>query len=372
MSPHTMREWLFEDIPWLDGARAEHDRFCDLMRARGVVVHYLGDLLREALVDRRARADVLRSLRPVRDRPNQVPTSLIDLVVEGDPDCLARALVGDRDGAEVTGGPHGPALTSLPNLLFQRDVSSWIHSRVSVHRLASSVRARESSVLDLVYRYHPMFAADGQVLSGGVPLGGVPADEAGGGSVEGGDVLVAGRGTVVCGVGERSSPVGVEALAKDLFAAGEVSEVLAVLLPRARATMHLDTVITMVDRDAFLISPQLPVRLRAYRLRPASTGVEIEEIADLFGTLARSLELDPLRLLRPPLDRASAEREQWSSGANVLAVAPGVVIAYERNTLTNAYLADQGVDLLAVPGSELSRGRGGPHCLTCPISRDPI
>ncbi|MGZ4639933.1 MAG: arginine deiminase family protein, partial [Actinomycetes bacterium] len=189
---------------------------------------------------------------------------------------------------------------------------------------------------------------------------------------EGGDILVIGNGAVMVGMGERTTAQGIEALAKGWFAGGEVDRVIAVELPRRRAFMHLDTAMTMVDRDAFSVFPYLPDTLRSFTLTPLGTGgdYKVEENAELFPVVAEALGVSRLRVLRTPIDRMGAQREQWEDGNNFLAVAPGVVLGYERNTTTNRYLGDEGIQVVPVAGSELGRGRGGPRCMTCPIERE--
>jgi arginine deiminase len=234
--------------------------------------------------------------------------------------------------------------------------------------MAKPARKRETINSRIIYNFHPMFRDRGlRFLYGNDALAHDPA------TIEGGDITVIGHRAVMIGVGERSTPQGVESLSRALFAAGTVDRVIAVELPRERAFMHLDTAMTMVDQDAFSLFPYLPQELRSFTLTAVGEGGEfkIEENADLFRVLADALSVDRVRVLRTPIDRRGAEREQWDDGNNFLAVSPGVVLGYERNTTTNDYLATQGIEVIPVRGSELGRGRGGPRCMTCPIERDP-
>ncbi|MFC7405419.1 arginine deiminase [Georgenia alba] len=384
LTPQTMDDLLFDDLIWVRRAQEEHDEFCAALVGAGAEVLQLADLLRETLAVAQARAFVLDHTFDERVHgPAATPVLRATAEALGDAD-LTELLIGGMTKRELLErtdeprsvvlhalGPDDLVVAPLPNHLFTRDASCWVYGGVAVNSMRMPARIRESVAYEAIYRWHPRFAgAPFQRWSDGL--------EDGQATVEGGDVFVLGGGAVLVGMSERTTPQGVERLAKRLFAAGAADRVVALGMPKARVFMHLDTVMTMVDERSFIKYGALGM-LPSYTITPggpaaAEGDVELS-IADhpperMHATIADALGLDGLRILTAEQDVHSAAREQWDDGCNALAVAPGVVVTYDRTTTSNTYLRDSGFEVLEVPGAELGRGRGGPRCMSCPTVRD--
>ncbi|MFT4216060.1 MAG: arginine deiminase [Micropruina sp.] len=370
LTPRNNDALLFDGLPWVDRAQEEHDAFADALRSRGVEVLYLSRLLIETLAEADARAAAIaHTMRDLR-LGDTLRRYLTDLLSDQGPDELAEILMAGLRNDEVSGtgslvaALHAPdefLIDPLPNLLFTRDSSVWVGDRVTVTSLAMPARQRETQLTELIYQFHPRFAGTERIHGWDKEF------------LEGGDVLALAEGVLAVGVGERTRPAGAERLARTAFAHGLAHTVLAVPIDQDRATMHLDTICTMVDTDAMVMYPNVAHRLAAATLKPdAEGGVRVEPLRPFLDAAASAMGIERLRLIDTGLDPVTAEREQWDDGNNTLAIEPKVAIAYERNTETNERLTAAGIEVVAIAGSELGSGRGGPRCMSCPISRDAL
>ncbi len=370
LTPRNNVELLFDGLPWLRRAQEEHDAFAAALRSRDVEVLYLVDLLVETLASPEAREQVLAqtvdaavvgpALADVLGGhlAGLAPADLAEVLTAG----LSFEELGHREG--LVARLHAPGafvIPPLPNLLFTRDSSVWVGEQVAVTSPSTPARQREATLTRAIYRHHPRFHDAGLLYGGGSSE---PAEA----FLEGGDVLLLAPGVMAVGVGERTTPAGAEALAQRAFAAGVAHTVLAVPIAQQRATMHLDTVCTMVDVDAVVMYPPIADTLSAFVVSPdAVTGPEPFLVA-----AAKAMRIDTLHVLETGLDPVTAEREQWDDGNNTLAIAPRLVVAYERNEHTNARLEEAGIEVIRIAGSELGSGRGGPRCMSCPVLRDEL
>ena len=379
LTPNTMERLLFDDIPFLRVAQEEHDIFAKILKENGAEVIYYVEETAKALQDVKIREQFINEFLDLSDiTAKGVKESILEYLMPMNPAEMVSKLIAGIKRSDLKVHDEVTSLFDLiesdypfvsdpmPNLYFTRDPGACVGKGINLHHMHTPARRREAHFLKYMFDYNKDFSIDEDKLWYDI------YDDY---SIEGGDVLVLSKDIVAIGLSQRTTIAGVERFAKNLLSDSDFKKVLVFDIPKSRAFMHLDTVFTMIDHDKFTIHPEIEGPLSVYEITLASDGeLKFCSIQDeLQRVLAKELSLPAVDLIRcGGGDLMAAQREQWNDGSNTLCIAPGVVVTYERNYVSNELMDKKGIKVLTMPSSELSRGRGGPRCMSCPVNRDDL
>ena len=378
LTPDNFERLLFDDIPFLKVARQEHDRFAEVLRENGVEVIYYVDETAKVLADDSIKKQFINDFMDRSDVHGEgIREAMFDMLYKLPPEKLVTKVIGGIKKTDIQvksatslldlATSDYPYYTDpMPNLYFTRDPGACVGDGLNVHHMSTAARRREALLLQYMFKYNKDFAPDGTNLW---------YDYDNEESIEGGDVLVLSKDIVAIGLSQRTTAIGIERFARNILGKSTFKKVLVFDIPKKRAFMHLDTVFTMVDYDKFTIHPEIEGPLRLFEITLGKGGeLVFSSVTDeLHRLLAKELSLPAVDLIRcGGDDLVAAQREQWNDGSNTLCIAPGTVVTYERNYVTNDLLDKKGIKVLSIPSAELSRGRGGPRCMSCPVNRDDL
>ena len=377
LTPNNFERLLFDDIPYLKVAQEEHDRFAEVLKENGVEVCYYQQETAKALADIEVRRNFVNEfVNMTKDFSESIREAVVEFLMAKEPEELVATCIAGVFSDEIKASAGSLfdivkseevfALDPMPNLYFTRDPGACVGNGINIHHMSTPARRRESLLLEYMTKYNRDFAVEDTPMW--YEIGGKY-------SIEGGDVLVLSKEMVAIGFSQRTTLAGIECFAENLLKNSEFKKVLVFDIPKCRAFMHLDTVFTMVDYDKFTIHPEIEGPLGVYEITLGADGqlrynAMMDELANI---LALELKLPAVELIRcGGGDLIAAQREQWNDGSNTLCIAPGTVVTYERNYVTNDLLDKRGIKVLSIPSAELSRGRGGPRCMSCPVNRDDL